>query len=65
MLLPRNRACAPSNHACRRSDAAFAQSFNWDCGFACLEMALRALGVSQKDCSLQQLRSRVPSSSIW
>uniref|UniRef100_A0A7S4B0T1 Guanylyl cyclase n=1 Tax=Chrysotila carterae TaxID=13221 RepID=A0A7S4B0T1_CHRCT len=41
------------------------QSFNWDCGFACLEMALRALGVSQKDCSLQQLRSRVPSSSIW
>jgi len=43
------------------------QSFNWDCGFACTEMVLRALGVPAAECSLPQLRSVVgPSStSIW
>merc|ERR1712087_50857 len=40
------------------------QSFNWDCGFACIEMSLRALGISACRCSLQTLRSRVPHSSI-
>ena len=43
------------------------QSFNWDCGFACTEMVLRALGVPASECSLNKLRSVVgPSStSIW
>mmetsp|Transcript_57870 Transcript_57870/g.132937 ORF Transcript_57870/g.132937 Transcript_57870/m.132937 type:complete len:123 (-) Transcript_57870:905-1273(-) len=41
------------------------QSFNWDCGFACVEMSLRALGVEPQRCSLQQLRTRAPHSSIW
>ena len=41
------------------------QSFNWDCGLACTEMALRALGVPASQCSLAKLRQRVPSSSIW
>ena len=42
-----------------------AQSFNWDCGLACAEMALRALGVKRTDCTLSKLRQRVPSSSVW
>ncbi|EOD15687.1 hypothetical protein EMIHUDRAFT_211259 [Emiliania huxleyi CCMP1516] len=41
------------------------QSFSWDCGFACTEMALRALGVPARECHVSQLRKRVPSSSIW
>ena len=41
------------------------QSFNWDCGFACCEMVLRALGVPPGDCSLPNLQKLVPSSSIW
>jgi len=41
------------------------QSFNWDCGLACTEMALRALGVSKMECSLPKLRKRVPTSSVW
>lgn len=41
------------------------QSFNWDCGFACAEMALRALGVPASECTLGHLRKIVPSSSIW
>lgn len=41
------------------------QSHNWDCGFACLEMTLRALGVQPKECSLNALRARVPWHSIW
>ena len=41
------------------------QSYNWDCGFACLEMVLRALGVPPHECSLRAMRARVPSSSIW
>lgn len=43
------------------------QSFNWDCGFACTEMMLRALGVPASECSLTKLRNVVgPSStSIW
>lgn len=41
------------------------QSFNWDCGFACVEMSLRALGVAPQQCSLQNLRTRAPHSSIW
>ena len=41
------------------------QSHNWDCGFACLEMALRAMGVAPHECSLRTLRKRVPSTSIW
>jgi len=41
------------------------QSYNWDCGLACTEMALRALGVSKTECSLAKLRKRVPTSSVW
>lgn len=43
------------------------QSHNWDCGFACTEMVLRALGVPASECSLNKLRNVVgPSStSIW
>ena len=41
------------------------QSHNWDCGLACVEMAMRALGVAPHDCSLRTLRTRVPSTSVW
>jgi len=43
------------------------QSFNWDCGFACTEMVLRALGVPPAECSLPALRKMLPceSTSIW
>ena len=41
------------------------QSHNWDCGFACAEMVLRALGVPPAECSLSRLQQLVPSSSIW
>jgi len=41
------------------------QTFNWDCGLACTEMALRALGVRKTECSLPKLREQVPATSIW
>ena len=41
------------------------QSHNWDCGLACVEMAMRALGVAPHECSLRTLRTRVPSTSVW
>lgn len=41
------------------------QSFNWDCGFACTEMVLRALGVPPAECSLRTLRKHVPATSTW
>ena len=41
------------------------QSHNWDCGLACVEMAMRALGVAPHDCSLRTLQTRVPSTSVW
>ena len=43
------------------------QSHNWDCGLACAEMVLRALGVPPVQCSLSKLRELVPplSTSIW
>ncbi|KAL1526872.1 hypothetical protein AB1Y20_015563 [Prymnesium parvum] len=41
------------------------QAFNWDCGLACTEMVLRALGVSKADCSLEKLQKFVPSTSVW
>ena len=41
------------------------QSHNWDCGLACVEMAMRALGVAPQECSLRTLRTRVPSTSVW
>ena len=41
------------------------QSLAWDCGFACTEMVLRALGVPAAECSLPSLRKHVPVSSIW
>ena len=41
------------------------QSFNWDCGLACTEMALRALGMRSEDCGLRFLRRLCPSESIW
>ena len=41
------------------------QSFSWDCGLACAEMVLRALGVPPADCSLPSLQKHLPASSIW
>mmetsp|Transcript_38162 Transcript_38162/g.63084 ORF Transcript_38162/g.63084 Transcript_38162/m.63084 type:complete len:240 (+) Transcript_38162:77-796(+) len=41
------------------------QSFSWDCGFACIEMVLRALGVAPQKCSLQKLQQKVSAKSIW
>ena len=47
------------------------QSFNYDCGLACVEMMLRALGVAPIKCSLPALQnalvqnSGTPHSSIW
>ena len=32
----------------------------WDCGLACAQMALRALGVGPQECSLAALRARLP-----
>ncbi len=51
---------SPPLHALHR-----AQTFNWDCGLACIEMALRALGVSATECSLDQLREHAPATSVW
>ena len=34
------------------------QSHNWDCGLACLEMTLRALGVPPSLCTLKQLQQK-------
>jgi len=39
------------------------QSFNWDCGLACMLMVLRSLGVSR--CNLQGLRLMCNTTSIW
>ena len=41
------------------------QSFNWDCGLACTEMVLRALGVAPADCSLKALSKQVPTTTTW
>jgi len=41
------------------------QSLTWDCGMACTEMVLRAVGVPAAECSLQSLRKHVPASSVW
>ena len=37
----------------------------WDCGLACAQMALRALGVGPQECSLAALRARLPCASVW
>ena len=44
-----------------------AQSFNWDCGMACAEMVLRALGVPPAQCGLGRLQSLLPAecTSVW
>ncbi|KAK3246418.1 hypothetical protein CYMTET_44044 [Cymbomonas tetramitiformis] len=39
------------------------QSYNWDCGLACVLMVLRSLGVMK--CDLRCLRSLCPTTSIW
>ena len=41
-----------------------AQSYDWDCGFACAEMVLRALGMPSHQCSLDRLRQLLPSTSV-
>ena len=41
------------------------QQETWDCGLTCVHMALRALGMSAEDCSLEYLRTRLPCSSVW
>ena len=40
------------------------QSYDWDCGFACAEMVLRALGMPSHQCSLDRLRQLLPSTSV-
>jgi hypothetical protein len=44
------------------------QSYSWDCGLACTEMILRALGVPAAECSLPQLRCKLTApnlTSVW
>ena len=42
----------------RRTIPHVRQSHNWDCGLACLEMTLRALGVPPSLCTLKQLQQK-------
>ena len=41
------------------------QQADWDCGLACVQMALQALGHTPETCSLEQLRSRLDSEDVW
>eukprot|EP00966_Prymnesium_polylepis_P227145 5255768-Prymnesium_polylepis.1 len=41
------------------------QSKSWDCGLACAEMALSALGLETDACSFAALRARLISDSVW
>ena len=38
---------------------------DWDCGLACVQMALLSLDVPPPACSLKQLRARLSSDSVW
>mmetsp|Transcript_3140 Transcript_3140/g.11312 ORF Transcript_3140/g.11312 Transcript_3140/m.11312 type:complete len:321 (+) Transcript_3140:113-1075(+) len=40
------------------------QSYNWDCGLACVAMVLRTFGV-EKDTDIATLRKLCPTTSIW
>jgi len=42
-----------------------AQAADWDCGLACVQMALLSLDVPPPACSLKQLRARLSSDSVW
>ena len=39
------------------------QSFNWDCGLACVLMILRGMGATR--CDLPAMRLLCPTTSIW
>ena len=41
------------------------QSHNWDCGLACAEMVLRALGTPRASCSLTQLQYLLKRNATW
>ncbi|KAL3917566.1 MAG: hypothetical protein SGPRY_006357 [Prymnesium sp.] len=41
------------------------QSKSWDCGLACVEMVLTAMGLEGEECCFATLRSRLVSDSIW
>lgn len=41
------------------------QTYNWDCGLACVLMVVRALGASAHDCDLRTLRQLCRTTSIW
>eukprot|EP00967_Tisochrysis_lutea_P071507 scaffold95058_cov30-Tisochrysis_lutea.AAC.5 len=42
-----------------------AQAADWDCGLACVQMVLLALGVGATECTLTELRKRLTSNSVW
>ena len=41
------------------------QTYNWDCGLACVLMVVRALGASAHHCDLRTLRQLCRTTSIW
>lgn len=55
----------PPAAAADMATPAKAQAANWDCGLACVQMALLALGVEAAECTLIELRKRLTSNSVW
>jgi len=55
----------PPPSAADLATPAKAQAADWDCGLACVQMALLALSVDPPECTLAELRKRLGSDSVW